>query len=79
MVDVINDDHWIPPLGPLLLLSQGGLLVLPEDVGESETVKFPDSGEDWHWELIANISKQVWQVGSQQDDSTGQVTVILQS
>lgn len=62
VVGVINDDHWVPPLSSLLLLGHRGLLVLSEDVGERETVKLPDSGEDRDGELVTDVTKEVWEV-----------------
>ena len=77
VVDVINNDDWISAVSSLLLLSRRGLLVLPENVGESQTVQLPHSCQHWDWELVADVSEEVGQVGAQQDDPTGHVGVVL--
>ena len=77
VVDIIEDHNWIPPGHALGLLRHLGLLVLPVDVGDGQTVQLPHSGQHRHRELITLVSKEVWEVGTQQDDAIGQIPVIL--
>ena len=51
--------------------------MVSEDVGECQTVKLPDSGEDGNGELVTDVTKEVGEVRAQQDDSAGEISVIL--